>query len=80
MSVSKLAISLNTKTLRRLDSLVHRHYFPNRSKAIQEAIEEKLGKIDKSRLALECEKLNPIEEQKIAEEGIGTEVHEWEKY
>jgi metal-responsive CopG/Arc/MetJ family transcriptional regulator len=80
MSVAKLAISLNISTLRRLDSLVHKHYFPSRSKAIQEAIEEKLVRIDKSRLALECEKLNPIEEQQMAEEGIGSEVKEWEKY
>ena len=80
MSVAKLAISMNSKTLRRLDSLVHRRYFPNRSKAIQEAVEEKLGRIDKSRLALECEKLNPNDEQKLAEEGIGNEANEWEKY
>jgi len=37
-------------------------------------------KIDKSRLALECEKLDPIEEKEIAEEGIGSEAKEWEKY
>ena len=80
MSVTKLAISLDSKTLKRLDRLVGRHYFPSRSRAIQDAIEEKMVKIDKSRLALECEKLNPIEEQEMAEEGIGSEVKEWEKY
>jgi metal-responsive CopG/Arc/MetJ family transcriptional regulator len=80
MSVAKLAISLNSNTLKRLDILVGKHYFPSRSKAIQEAVEEKLVRIDKSRLALECEKLNQVDEQKMAEEGIGSEVKEWEKY
>jgi len=40
--------------LKRLDGLVHRRFFPSRSKAIQDALEEKLKRIDKSRLATEC--------------------------
>jgi metal-responsive CopG/Arc/MetJ family transcriptional regulator len=80
MSVAKLAISMDSNTLKRLDRLVNRRFFPSRSKAIQDAVEEKLVKIDKSRLALECEKLDPIEEKEIAEEGIGSEAKEWEKY
>ncbi|MBN2143840.1 MAG: ribbon-helix-helix protein, CopG family [Candidatus Aureabacteria bacterium] len=80
MSVAKLAISLDSKMLKKLDKLVAIHIFPNRSKAIQEALEEKLIKIDKSRLAFECAKLNPIEEKQIADEGIDNEAEEWEKY
>ena len=80
MSVAKLAISLDSKMLKRLDRLVNRQFFPSRSKAIQDALEEKLMKIDKSRLAIECEKLDPIEEKELAEEGIGSEAKEWEKY
>ena len=80
MTVAKLAISLDSKMLKRLDGLVHRRIFPSRSKAIQEALEEKLRRIDKSRLATECNKLNPIEEQDLSEEGIGSEAKEWEKY
>jgi len=80
MTAAKVAISMDSKTLRRLDSLVHRRYFPSRSKAIQEAVEEKLRRIDKSRLASECEKLDQNEEQRLAEEGIRSEENEWEKY
>jgi metal-responsive CopG/Arc/MetJ family transcriptional regulator len=80
MAVAKLAISLDSKMLKKLDGLVHRRIFPNRSKAIQEALEEKLRRIDKSRLATECNKLDPIEEREISEEGIVSEAKEWEKY
>jgi metal-responsive CopG/Arc/MetJ family transcriptional regulator len=79
MSTAKLAISMDIKMLKRLDRLVKRRFYPSRSKAIQEALEEKLTKIDKSRLLIECEKLNPKEEIELAEEGIGTEEGEWEK-
>jgi len=80
MSTAKLAISMDIKMLKRLDRLVKNHYFPSRSKAIQEALEEKLTKLDKSRLSIECEKLDSKEEIELAEEGIGSEAHEWEKY
>ena len=80
MSVAKLAISLDSNMLKRLDSLVHRHMFPSRSRAIQDALGEKLAKIDKTRLAIECEKFDPKEEKALAEEGMGFEVGQWEKY
>jgi len=80
MPVAKLAISLDFNVLKKLNRLVDSHYFPSRSRAIQEALEEKLMKIDKSRLTIECSKLNPVEEKELAEEGIGSEAKEWEKY
>ena len=80
MSVAKLAISLDARMLKRLDRLVAHHLFPSRSKAIQDALEDKLAKVDKSRLAIECEKLDPKEEIELSEEGIGSEAKEWEKY
>jgi metal-responsive CopG/Arc/MetJ family transcriptional regulator len=52
-----------TKKLNQLDLLVKAHRFPNRSRAIQEAIAEKIGRIEKIRLARECGKLNPELEQ-----------------
>jgi metal-responsive CopG/Arc/MetJ family transcriptional regulator len=54
MSAAKLAISLDSSMLKRLDSLVRQRFFPSRSRAIQDALRDKLAKIDKSRLALEC--------------------------
>lgn len=40
MAASKIAITIDDKILRRLDLLVQSNVFPNRSKAIQEAIED----------------------------------------
>ena len=51
MPRSKVAISLEENTLRRLDLLVKQEVFPNRSQAIQTAVEEKLERLDRSRLA-----------------------------
>ena len=49
--------------------------FPNRSKAIQSAVEEKLSRMEKSRLARECSKPDPKYEQAIAEEGFSMELY-----
>jgi metal-responsive CopG/Arc/MetJ family transcriptional regulator len=51
MAASKIAITIDDNTLKRLDILVRAKFFPNRSKAIQEAVAEKLMRIEKSRLA-----------------------------
>ena len=53
MAASKIAITLENNMLKRLDMLVKSNFFPNRSKAIQEAVAEKLKHIEKSRLAHE---------------------------
>lgn len=66
--------------LKKLDILVKSKFFPNRSKAIQEAVAEKLSRLEKSRLAQECAKLDPDFEQTIAEEGFSTEMEEWPEY
>jgi len=58
MATSKIAITIEDKTLKRLDLLVKSKFFPNRSKAIQQAVSEKLMRIEKSRLAQECAKLD----------------------
>ena len=42
MSTAKIAISMNEQILSKLDRLVKTHVFPNRSKAIQAAVQEKL--------------------------------------
>jgi metal-responsive CopG/Arc/MetJ family transcriptional regulator len=51
MGRSKVAISLDESTLSRLDKLVQKQIFSNRSQAIQEAVAEKLARLEKSRLA-----------------------------
>jgi Arc/MetJ-type ribon-helix-helix transcriptional regulator len=80
MAASKIAITIDDNLLKRLDMLVKSNCFPNRSKAIQEAVTEKLMRIEKSRLARECDKLDPEFEQSMAEEGLSTELEEWPEY
>ncbi len=80
MATAKIAITLEEDTLNRLDLLVKSRTFPNRSKAIQEAIKEKLNKIEQNRLEIECAKLNPDFEQALADEGISSEIEQWPEY
>jgi Arc/MetJ-type ribon-helix-helix transcriptional regulator len=80
MARSKVAISLDESTLNRLDRLVKKRVFPNRSQAIEEAVAEKLARLEKSRLAHECAKLDPIFEKALAEEGLSQDLKEWPEY
>ena len=80
MAASKIAITIDDKILKQIDILVKSKYFPNRSKAIQEAVCEKLIRLEKSRLAQECAKLDPDFEQSLAEEGFSVEMEEWPEY
>jgi metal-responsive CopG/Arc/MetJ family transcriptional regulator len=77
MNTAKIAISLDKKTLMRLDRLVKTRIFPSRSKIIQDAVEEKLKKIDRGRLERECSKLDPDFEKALAEEGLSEEAAQW---
>jgi len=80
MGVIKVAITLDQAILSRLDRLVRKRVFPSRSKAIQAAIKDKLARMERSRLAAECAKLDPRLEQAMAEEGMGLELEEWPQY
>ena len=80
MSKSKVAISLDQFTVDRLDRLVRKRVFPNRSRAIQEAVDEKLARLERSRLARECAKLDPEFERTLAEEGLSEESSKWPEY
>ena len=80
MAASKIAISIDQRTLKKLDRLVKGRAFPSRSKAIQDAVAEKLKKMEKGRLARECAKLNPDFERSLAEEGFSEEVNRWPGY
>jgi Arc/MetJ-type ribon-helix-helix transcriptional regulator len=80
MAASKIAITIDDKLLKKLDYMVKSRGFPNRSKAIQEAVAEKLKRIEGTRLARECAKLDPDYEQNMAEEGFSMEIGEWPEY
>ena len=47
---------------------------------IQKAVEEKLARLDRSRLARECAKLDPVFEKGLAEEGLSEDSAEWPEY
>jgi metal-responsive CopG/Arc/MetJ family transcriptional regulator len=80
MVASKIAITIDDKLLKQLDIMVKSRVYPNRSKAIQEAIADKLQRLERTRLAQECAKLDPVYEQNLAEEGLATEMDEWPEY
>ncbi len=80
MPTNKIAITLEEETLKRIDQLVKKRAFPSRSRAIQEAVKEKLEKIDQNRLARECEKLDPAFEKALAEKGLAEDLTEWPEY
>jgi metal-responsive CopG/Arc/MetJ family transcriptional regulator len=80
MSKIKIAISLDGELVKEIDRLVKRKFFPNRSNAIQDAVQDKIKKIEHQRLADECAKLNPDFEKALAEEGGAEDLNEWPEY
>jgi Arc/MetJ-type ribon-helix-helix transcriptional regulator len=80
MASVKVAITLEQDTLRQVDSLVARRVFQNRSRAIQIALREKIERVEGSRLAAECAKLDPKFEQALADEGLGVDVAAWPEF
>ncbi len=77
MRTSKVTISLSHDVLQSLDRLVSSRVFASRSQAVQEAVQEKIGRISKTRLARECAKLDPLEDQALADLGLAAEADQW---
>ncbi len=80
MSSSKIVITLESELLAELDALVKKRLFPNRSRAIQAAVKEKLSRLNHSLLERECAKLEPEYEKALAEEGFTEDMSEWPEY
>ncbi|MCH9741244.1 MAG: ribbon-helix-helix domain-containing protein [Epsilonproteobacteria bacterium] len=80
MTRAKIAITIDQVLLELLDSLVQNKTFNNRSQAINAALEEKLSRIQKTRLELECQKLVMEDERELADIGIEEDFREWDKY
>ena len=80
MAKSKIAITLDDDIVGRIDLLVSQRAYPNRSQAIEEAVREKLSRLERSRLAREVSKLDPEFERSLAEEGIPQDGEEWPEY
>ena len=80
MPKSKIAITIDNNTVATLDRLIEARVFPSRSKAIEDALREKLERFEKTRLAAECAKLDPVSEKALAEEGLSQDAAEWPEY
>jgi metal-responsive CopG/Arc/MetJ family transcriptional regulator len=80
MSTEKVAITLKAETLAELDRLVAERAFPSRSRAIQVAVQEKIQRLSRTRLARQCAKLDPMSEKALSEEGIMEDAAEWPEY
>jgi len=80
MGKAKIAITLDAEFVGELDRLVEEHYFQNRSQAIRDAVSEKLARVKRSRLSMECKKLDPKFEKAMAEEGLAEDMSQWPEY
>ena len=80
MPKAKVAVTLDTRTLRRVDRLVRDARYPNRSQAIEAAVAAQLDRLERRRLAEECAKLDPVAERALAEERLGTDAAGWPEY
>ena len=80
MSYAKITISLDQDLLHCLDRLVQSRAYKSRSQAVQVAVEEKIARLQKTRLAEQCAKLDPLEEQALADMGLAAEAGQWPPY
>jgi metal-responsive CopG/Arc/MetJ family transcriptional regulator len=80
MNSAKITISLNQELLNRLDVLVQSRVFSSRSQAIQTAVQEKIARVQKTRLAAQCARLDPKEEQALADMGLAADRDLWPEY
>jgi metal-responsive CopG/Arc/MetJ family transcriptional regulator len=80
VSHTKVAITIDEGMLARVDALVRRKVFSNRSRAIQQAVREKLERLERNRLAEECARLDPSFERALADEGLSEELAAWPEY
>ena len=69
--VQKVAVTLDHKTVQDLDRWVREGRYPNRSRALQAAVDLLSEREKRTRLARELAKLDRREEQQMAEDGLG---------
>ncbi len=80
MSKAIIVIALDQQLLGELDVLAKQKRFPNRSKAIQTALENKISKDEANRFAKECTKFDAEIEQNLAEEDMTIALETWAAY
>ena len=78
MSVSSVMIELEPSLLAKLDGYVEGHVFESRSEAVSAAVREKIERLEShAQFLSECRKLDPTEEQALAEEWLDGERTAW---
>jgi Arc/MetJ-type ribon-helix-helix transcriptional regulator len=79
MARAKIAITVDEEALAEIDRLVETGIFPNRSRAFEGAVKERIARLQHSRLAREAAKLDRSEERALANESYSGDV-EWPEY
>ncbi len=77
MATEKIAITLEKDILEEIDRGIKTGQLKNRSRAIQEAVREKIERQRQTPLVAEAKKLDRQEEQALVEEGMTGEGNEW---
>ena len=80
MPKMKVAVTVDAALLERVDALVAARRFANRSQAVEAALADTVARAARTRLAHECAKVNPREEQALAEEGFSGSRDTWPEY
>jgi Arc/MetJ-type ribon-helix-helix transcriptional regulator len=76
--VRKIAVTLDQRTVADLDRWVREGRYPNRSRALQSAVNLLSEREKRTRLARELSKIDPKEERQLAEHGRGDQA--WPEY
>jgi len=79
MGTTKIAVTVESETLREIDRWVKGGRYPNRSRAVQAALAEMLARHKRRRLIEELGKLDPKQERALAEEALSGEPA-WPEY
>lgn len=80
MPKTKVALTLDAGLLERVDELVAKQKFRNRSQAVEAALADKVHRLARTRLARESAKLNPADEKRVADEGLVDALESWPEY
>ena len=80
MPKTNVALTLDRALVERVDELVNRRRFRNRSQAVEAALADKLQRLARTRLARESAKLNSREEKRLADKGLAEEWASWPEY
>lgn len=76
--VQKIAVTLDQRTVADLDRWVREGKYPNRSRALQSAVNLLNEREKRTRLVRELAKIDPLEEKQLAGEGLGDRA--WPEY